>query len=121
MRECQETSTQGGRSAELSHTLSLNELRLSCLRREKLSSQLIIILESISDRGDDFGGIDGVVIAAELVKWGIAMSISYYLSQVRFGRPLTAYIALLWRGIVIVVVLVICPRVLISYDTSSWH
>lgn len=89
--------------------------------REKLSSPLIIILESISDRGDDFGGIDGVVIAAELVKWGIAMSISYYLSQVLFVKPLTAYIALIWQGIVIVVVLVICSGVLMSYDTSSWH
>jgi hypothetical protein len=34
-------------------------------------------------RDEDFGDFDNVSFTIELIKWGVAMSISYYLTQVR--------------------------------------
>lgn len=46
------------------------------------SSSLCFVLLQSSDRDEDFGGFDNVSFTIELVKWGIAMTISYYLTQV---------------------------------------
>ena len=41
-----------------------------------------------SERDEDYGAFDNVSFTIELVKWGIAMSISYYLTQVNIFAPL---------------------------------
>jgi hypothetical protein len=47
---------------------------------------LILLLSlfflDVASRDEDFGDIDNVSFTIELIKWGVAMSISYYLTQV---------------------------------------